>query len=470
MGSQKLKLRDVKHVPFTTSKAKSMALHTLRKHYKHTETDEQINLLTAICAHPEQYRNDSIWSDVARELLPIAEQVQRRAQITLRDEAAPFQVFGRKLIDSNAYQQMSMAMRLPIAEQGALMPDSHQGYGLPIGGVLAAKEAVIPYGVGVDIGCRMSLTLYDVNERYFQKHHYQFEQALKNNTFFGNNVNTELKQEHEVVEHPLFKELDVLKPWHGKAVHQLGTSGSGNHFVEFGFVNVAEDSGSLIVPPGNYLGILAHSGSRGLGANIANYYTRLAKEQCLLPNGAKNLAWLDMLSDHGKAYWEAMNLAGEYAKACHDCIHQNLAKSLGIKAITKVENHHNFAWKEVDEQGQELIVHRKGSTPAKRGELGIIPGSMTAPGFIVEGLGNANALQSASHGAGRKLSRGAAKQSISGSEMKKHLKQQQVKLIGGGVDESPMVYKDIEEVMRYQQGLVKTIGKFSPKLVRMDKK
>lgn len=165
-----------------------------------------------------------------------------------------------------------------------------------------------------------------------------------------------------------------------------------------------------------------------------------------------------------------MNLAGEYAKACHDQIHFNLAKTLGLKEIAKVENHHNFAWKEFDANGKELIVHRKGATPARQGEFGIIPGSMTAPGFIVEGLGNESALHSASHGAGRKLSRGKAKSTFTSTALNKYLKQHHVHLIGGGPDEAPQAYKDIEEVMKHQTDLVKTLGKFQPMMVQMDKK
>ena len=164
-----------------------------------------------------------------------------------------------------------------------------------------------------------------------------------------------------------------------------------------------------------------------------------------------------------------MNLAGDYAKACHDQIHFHLGKYLGIKPIATVENHHNFAWKEKGLIGEELIVHRKGATPAAKDELGIIPGSMTTAGYIVRGKGEPSSLFSASHGAGRKMSRAKARQSYTGSEMKKVLSREGVTLIGGGIDEAPVAYKDLEEVMKYQDDLVETIGKFTPKIVRMDK-
>ena len=163
----------------------------------------------------------------------------------------------------------------------------------------------------------------------------------------------------------------------------------------------------------------------------------------------------------------AMNLAGDYAKACHDNIHSRISKLLGSKPVATIENHHNFAWKQ-KVNGKECVVHRKGATPAAKGELGIIPGSMTAPGFIVRGLGNENSLQSASHGAGRKFSRRACKQQFTDGAIKAKLKKAEVELIGGGVDEAPMAYKDIEQVMDDQRELVEVVGTFMPKIVRMD--
>lgn len=164
-----------------------------------------------------------------------------------------------------------------------------------------------------------------------------------------------------------------------------------------------------------------------------------------------------------------MNLAGDYAKACHDVIHWRLAKTLGLKPLKKLENHHNFAWKERNEKGEEVIVHRKGATPAKKGEFGIIPGSMTEPGFIVTGKGNSESINSASHGAGRQWSRKKARESITKSSLRNELKNKGVTLIGGGVDEAPIAYKRIEDVIAAQTELVDVHGKFYPKIVRMCK-
>jgi tRNA-splicing ligase RtcB len=146
-----------------------------------------------------------------------------------------------------------------------------------------------------------------------------------------------------------------------------------------------------------------------------------------------------------------------------------MSNSLGMKPLATVENHHNFAWKERLPNGEEVIVHRKGATPAGKGVLGIIPGSMTAPGFIVRGTGNPLSLASASHGAGRQMSRSKAKASLNMKMLKQELSKHKVSLFGGGIDESPQAYKNIHDVMAAQQDLVEVIGSFLPKIVRMDK-
>jgi len=203
-----------------------------------------------------------------------------------------------------------------------------------------------------------------------------------------------------------------------------------------------------------------------MGAGIAAHYTRVAKELCKLPAEAQNLAWLSLDNAEGQEYWLAMNLAGDFASACHHHIHKRIAKALGEKPAAMVENHHNFAWKEIHD-GREVIVHRKGATPAGKGVLGVIPGSMTAPGFIVRGTGVVESISSASHGAGRTMSRTRAKEMIDPAQVKQHLQQHGIDLIGGGLDEAPMAYKDIATVMNSQRELVEIIGSFTPKVVRM---
>jgi tRNA-splicing ligase RtcB len=162
-----------------------------------------------------------------------------------------------------------------------------------------------------------------------------------------------------------------------------------------------------------------------------------------------------------------MSLAGDYASACHHQIHERMSIGLRETPLAMIENHHNFAWKEKDAAGNGIIVHRKGATPAGKGVLGIIPGSMATPGFIVRGKGEAASINSASHGAGRTMSRTKAKQIILPGDVNKFLKASGVELIGSGLDEAPMAYKDIHQVMEHQKDLVEVLGSFMPKIVRM---
>jgi tRNA-splicing ligase RtcB len=389
------------------------------------------------------------------------------AEIALNEKGITFQVYGKEGIEQGAMQQMYTASRIPVAVAGALMPDAHAGYGLPIGGVLATENTVIPYGVGVDIACRMCLSIFDINPKELESKELFFTRELNEATLFGAGSVFEKPSDHEVLYRKEFDELGLLKGLQERAARQLGSSGSGNHFVEFGIVQIREKDQVLGIEAGNYLGLLSHSGSRALGAGIANHYTKVAKEKRKLPGEAANLAWLDLSEQEGIEYWMAMNLAGDYASACHHIIHEKIARQLGRQPIKMVENHHNFAFKEWHE-GKEMIVHRKGATPAGKDVLGIIPGSMTAPGFIVKGRGIAASINSASHGAGRRMSRTLALKSVTHNKLNELLASKGVKLLGGGLDEAPMAYKDIHEVMKAQEELVEMVGLFYPKIVKMD--
>jgi tRNA-splicing ligase RtcB len=213
---------------------------------------------------------------------------------------------------------------------------------------------------------------------------------------------------------------------------------------------------------------LSHSGSRGIGHKIANEFSRLAMNaHPHLPPSVKHLAWLPLDSAEGQEYWIAMELAGRFASACHFKIHETVARAAGLSEVAHVENHHNFAWREELEDGTPVIVHRKGATPAGAGVLGVIPGSMADAGYVVRGKGVAESLNSASHGAGRKMGRKQAINSLTHRERDKYLQDRGVSLIGGGLDEAPQAYKNIEEVIAAQADLVDIIGKFSPKIVRM---
>ncbi len=379
-------------------------------------------------------------------------------------------------IDQGALDQMNAAMGLPVAVAGAIMPDAHVGYGLPIGGVLATRGAVIPYAVGVDIACRMKLSVLDVPVESLDSAHElkRLTKAIETETRWGMGCAFEGRQKRE---HGVMDEDWTVSPITArnkdKAWNQLGTSGSGNHFVEFGVLTVPEGPHAEGLPgPGRYLALLSHSGSRGTGAAVCDHYSRLAKAITGrdLSRQQQHLAWLDLGSQEGREYWDAMNLMGRYASANHALIHRHIAKHLGAEVIAGIENHHNFAWKErhaVQGVEEELIVHRKGATPASTGVLGVIPGSMASPGFVVRGKGGAGSLDSASHGAGRLMSRTKARETFRWGNVRRELEAAGVTVLSAGVDEVPGVYKDIHRVMQEQADLVEVVARFDPKLVKM---
>ena len=374
-----------------------------------------------------------------------------------------YTIWGKDL-DPTAILQMDDAVSLPVVVKGALMPDAHKGYGLPIGGVLAVKDSVIPYAVGVDIACRMKLSVLAISFGEYESHKHIFRQALETQTKFGVGESFKNPKQHCVMDED-WTFCSVVKSLKDKAHKQLGTSGSGNHFAEFGKLTLPRDDIGL--KSGEYIALLTHSGSRGTGAKIADHYSSLAKR--LHPELGKplnNLAWLDMKKGDGIEYFNAMELMGRYASANHKIIHDAVLGFIREKPAATIENLHNFAWKEKIGL-QNVIVHRKGATPANTGVLGIIPGSMADPGFIVRGLGNDESLRSAAHGAGRKMSRNAAMKRFNFEDLHKILQKKGITLISAGLDEIPVAYKDIEDVMNQQKDLVDIVAKFEPKLVKM---
>ena len=461
----KIKSKDLRHLGFEQGPAIGLALQAMNRDSKALSKVEKLDLLRQVLKYPEAFMKHPLLNRVAEKLKDSnAAWIKPR----LRNVGGPYRVYGEEQIEAGARHQMAVAMKLPVSVAGALMPDAHQGYGLPIGGVLATENAVIPYAVGVDIGCRMALSVFDLDPGHLVGQRGKFRNLLAEHSCFGQREVFKNPGDHAVLDRPEFKEIATVKALKDRAWKQLGTSGGGNHFVEFGALEITKDDPTTGLAAGNYVGLLTHSGSRGLGATLAKHYTRVAMRHTVLPQQAKHLAWLDLDTEAGQEYWLAMNLAGDYAAACHEVIHQRMAKAVGLRPLVTVENHHNFAWKEVQADGRELIVHRKGATPAGKDVMGFIPGSMTAPGFLVRGLGNAESLNSASHGAGRVLSRSAAKNSLAPSKVKKYLADHGVELLGGGVDEAPMAYKDIHQVMAAQTDLVEVVGTFLPKVVRMD--
>lgn len=429
----------------------------------------------AIVADPAGFLDDPLRGEFAKAVLS--------APPPPRAEPVKYRQWGEGL-EPEAVMQMERACLLPVSVAGALMPDAHVGYGLPIGGVLATDNAVIPYAVGVDIACRMKMTVLDIPARDLEQKQDRLARAIEAETRFGVGATFKHRREHEVMDAD-WSVSGVTRQNKDRAWAQLGTSGSGNHFVEFGLFTAHEEiaparmpSGQspakmpAPLPAGTYVALLSHSGSRGTGAAVCDHYSKLAFGRCrsALPSELLRLAWLPLDSEEGQEYWSAMELMGRYAAANHWCIHHHIARHLGAQVLLDLENHHNFAWKEKHVIGgaeREVVVHRKGATPAGRGVLGIIPGSMATPGFVVSGKGNAESLDSASHGAGRAMSRKAANEKFNWKDVNRFLKQQGVTLISAGLDEVPMAYKNIRDVMAAQHDLVTVLGEFMPKLVKM---
>jgi tRNA-splicing ligase RtcB len=385
--------------------------------------------------------------------------------VTPPREPITYRTWG-SMIEESSHQQMRDACMLPMAVGAALMPDAHVGYGLPIGGVLALENAVVPYAVGVDIACRMKLSVIEGSVDELESDFHRFQTALENGTRFGIGASFKTPHDHEVLDRD-WSITRITREHKDKARKQLGTSGSGNHFVEFGTLTLERRSDELGLDAGKYLSLLSHSGSRGTGAAVCSTYSSIAQSRLSKQHQRfGRLAWLDMDSEAGQEYWAAMNLMGDYAAANHDVIHRSVVKLAKSRVIAGVENHHNFAWRE-QHQGRDVIVHRKGATPAGRGVLGVIPGSMATPAFVVRGLGNDESFHSAAHGAGRCMSRTKANEQFRFRPVQQDLLKRGVHILSAGADEVPAVYKNIHQVMSEQQDLVQIIARFDPRIVKM---
>ncbi len=413
--------------------------------------------LQLVAENPATFVGDATFGDLARSIIEERE--------FLPPEPIGYRTWGTD-IDAAAHGQMRTACALPIARGAALMPDAHVGYGLPIGGVLATENAVVPYAVGVDIACRMKLSVFDLPTDALEDRFRDLCESLEKGTRFGVGCRWQRPQAHDVMDAD-WAVTRVTRENKDKAASQLGTSGSGNHFVEYGLLTLAERDEELGLGAGRYLALLSHSGSRGPGAAVCSTYSAIAQHK--LPARYKDfgrLAWLGMDTQEGQDYWAAMNLMGEFAAANHAVIHRNVAQLIGAEIVAGVENHHNFAWLE-NHGGKDVYVHRKGATPAGAGVLGVIPGSMADPAFVVRGKGVAESFDSASHGAGRRMSRTAARAKYNFNAVRNDLAKQGVHVISAGADEVPGVYKNIHDVMAQQADLVDVVARFDPKIVKM---
>ncbi len=426
------------------------------------------------------WKGDKRWTEMSRQAAALKKNGQSDTEIVARlkeaygcaeavaalsDIPAPFYVCGEigGDIDPVAAKQLMLALRLPIALAGALMPDAHVGYALPIGGVFAAHRAVSPAMVGVDIGCRMHLSIFPLPPREFQARRALLFRDLQAVTTFGIGESRPAPADHAILNADNWTVTSQTRSLRDKARRQLGTSGSGNHFAEL-VVGQRLDAGTDL--PQDFCGLLTHSGSRGIGYAVANHYMRLAaQETSKIARVPKMYEWLSMDGDAGREYWAAMTLAGSFAQACHEVIHADFARRAGLAASITIQNHHNFAWQD----GPDRILHRKGATPAEAGTLGVIPGSMGSASYVVRGEGCAAGLQSASHGAGRVGSRTAARDRISLGNARRDMQQQDILVEGLSAEESPAAYKDIERVIRLQTeaGLITPLARMLPVAVIM---
>lgn len=406
----------------------------------------------------------------------IKEEFGIQDKISIRGGPVPFSIFGEIGTDvpHNAIEQMQMVMRIPPARVGALMPDAHYGYAMPIGGIVALENAVSPSFVGYDIACRMMVSIIDISPSEFLKNRKNFLENMQSVSRFGLGsefTGTDVR-DHEVMDDYLWEHLPHLTSLHDRAVRQLGSSGGGNHFFDALIGEVITPAPWLINNEGeelyageNFVVIMTHSGSRGPGYKSATRYLKLAKQETdqIAQDIPKGYEWLSLDSEAGQEYWEVMQLMGRYARANHQMIHTHFLMKSGIDLITQIENHHNFAWKEGN-----FIIHRKGATPAHLGEIGIIPGSSGTSSYLVQGLGEFMSLNSSSHGAGRPFSRKEAKSRHSPDLYRSHMATEDILTAGVNIDETFLAYKDIERVIDLQDGLlVDVIARMSPKIVIM---
>lgn len=370
-----------------------------------------------------------------------------------------------------ALAQLVTALRLPVAVRGAAMPDLHLGYSLPIGGVVALDNAISPAFVGYDIACRLCLTLFDPAEfdpalldNESERNH--FLKVMLASSSFGLGAERAQPVDHPVMHNPFWKSIKSMAEHKLLAQRQLGTQGAGNHFCDLVTVEVMVANPALPPVGTRMVGLMTHSGSRGVGNKLAHFYAALAEKETASHGYRveKGYGFLLMDTDAGREYWHVMNLMGEYAQANHEIVHAEFAAIAGLTSsiLTQFENHHNFAWLE-----QGKVIHRKGATPAGLGEIGIIPGTSGTSSYLVKGLGNPASLFSASHGAGRPFSRTAARAHYNDKAFREHMKAAGVTYFGVAPDETFMAYKDIDSVMEAQGELATPIARITPRVVVM---
>jgi len=364
-------------------------------------------------------------------------------------------------IEEGAWKQALNLAHLPfIHRHVALMSDAHQGFGMPIGGVIATKDVIIPHAVGSDISCGMvscktSLTEIDVESTK------KIMGGIRSKIPVGFSHHSKKQGIDLMPDVTLFNEKHIVFQEFESALKQLGTLGGNNHFIEL-------QKGS-----DGHIWIMIHSGSRNLGYKVADHYNKVAiklneKWHTKVPKEWQ-LAFLPMDSDEGQMYFEEMNYCTEFALANRKLMMERIKECFlevfpDVKFDEMINIHHNFAAME-NHFGENVLVHRKGATLARKGTIGIIPGSQGTASYIVEGLGNPESFMSCSHGSGRKMSRTKAKNELNLEDEIKLLDDQGI--VHGirhknDLDEAAGAYKNIEDVISQQLDLIKVLVKLKP--------
>jgi len=374
-------------------------------------------------------------------------------QQTITSEPIPIKLWLDN-IEEGALKQARNLANLPFAFKWiAIMPDSHEGFGMPIGGVLAAQDTIVPNAVGVDIGCGMLAARTNLHDIPLD--------ALRQ-IISGIRQTIPVGFEHHRSDQPWIgfdhaPDLPIIQQELASSRRQLGTLGGGNHFIE---VQKGSDG---------FIWIMIHSGSRNFGLKTANYFHKSAQALCArkgytLPD--RDLAFLPMDTRVGEEYFSAMNYCCDFARANRALMMERVGEIIieiaRAKILDSINIHHNYAALEYH-FGCEVLVHRKGATRASRDTVGIIPGSMGAKSYIVHGLGNPESFESCAHGAGRRMGRKQAIRSLDLTEEQNKMKG----ILHGlrsrnNLDEAPGAYKDIDEVMRLQRDLVEIKVSLTP--------
>lgn len=357
-------------------------------------------------------------------------------------------------IEDGALNQARNLANLPFAYKWiAVMPDAHEGFGVPIGGVMATVDMIVPNAVGVDIGCGMLTARTDLTT---------ISEGELREILAGVRALVPVGFEHHKTSQSWSgfdraPDLPIIQQELTSARRQLGTLGGGNHFIE---VQKGDDG---------QIWIMIHSGSRNFGLKTANFYHKTAQALCsrkgwVLPD--RDLSYLPMDTREGEDYYKAMNYCCDFARANRALMMENVGEVVtrvtGARILETINIHHNYAARETH-YGRQVLVHRKGATRAARDTVGIIPGSMGTKSYIGRGLGNPKSFESCSHGAGRKMGR---KQAIRSLDLEAEQKKMRGILHGlrsrNALDEAPGAYKDIDEVMRLQRDLVEITVTLTP--------